>query len=476
MSFTIAEFLFLGFSVFFAIYYLLLRGKKTKKLTEPFLLVTSLAVYSVGAGWKTGLLLALTCLLTKWAGDLLFHSHSRLRLAVFITLALCPLFLFKYLNFLLGTLNTVLHTAFSAGDWAAPLGISFITFSVLSYLIDVYRGEEPGSILSTGLYVLFFPKILSGPIVRWKEFRQKWALRCVSVDLTEQGVRRLMMGFIKRAVLADSFGVTATMIGSSVPNGVDAPSIVLMGFCMMFQIYFDFSGYSDIALGLSNMLGVSWKENFHFPYLSTSVSDFWRRWHISLGSWFREYVYIPLGGNRRGNVYVNLFIVFALTGIWHGARWNMVLWGCLNGLAVMAERKIARQKRSTMKNTRCGTVIRWLFTMVFVYFSWMLFMAPNLGQALQYGRILLFSPYASTALNFTWQYFLTPRLLVLLSIAGVGSVLPAIVPSGIKEKLLQFRKTIPGYWIESALLFVLLVLAALFMINASYSPFLYFQY
>ena len=285
-----------------------------------------------------------------------------------------------------------------------------------------------------------------------------------------------MMGFIKKAVLADSFGVTATMIGSSVPNGVDAPSIVLMGFCMMFQIYFDFSGYSDIALGLSNMLGVSWKENFHFPYLSTSVSDFWRRWHISLGSWFREYVYIPLGGNRRGNVYVNLFIVFALTGIWHGARWNMVLWGCLNGLAVMAERKIAHQKRSTMKNTRCGTVIRWLFTMVFVYFSWMLFMAPNLGQALQYGRILLSSPYASTALNFTWQYFLTPRLLVLLSIAGVGSVLPAIVPSGIKEKLLQFRKTVPGYWIESALLFVLLVLAALFMINASYSPFLYFQY
>ncbi len=475
MSFTTSIFLFVFFPLWIFGFFVLERVVKKTLLTNLYLLGASIFFYAFGAGGKTALALCLCCLLTKVAGDLLSKGRSRRALMLFVLLALSPLFVFKYFNFLLDTIHHFIPTGFHTEAWIAPLGISFITFSVVSYLVDVYRGEPAGSWISGSLYLLFFPKLISGPIVPWKEFRQKWEQRRTSVDLTEQGVRRMIAGFAKKTILADSLGAVIADITARVPAGVDSPTIFLLGLCMTLQIYLDFSGYSDIALGLSNMLGVQWEENFHYPYLSQSVSEFWRRWHISLGSWFRNYVYIPLGGNRRGNVYANLFIVFALTGLWHGARWNMVAWGCVNGLLVMMER-FFQKRREKKTRGRASRVMHWAATMVFVYFSWMLFMAPSFGDALHYWHILFFSPTPASQINFSWAYFLTPRVLCFLLVGAVGSVLPALVPLRWKESFRSFRQGLAGYWLGALVSLLLMVLAILFMVNSTYSPFLYFQY
>lgn len=478
MSFTTVVFLFFFFPFFCGVYFLLRRfPKRNTLLSDYFVLSMSflfyvLNLYAVGAGWKTGVALGVVCVMTALVGKILarLKNKTKSKLLFFVAVAFLPLFIFKYLNFILATINAVFHSSLSAGTLIAPLGISFITFSVVSYLVDVYRGEDPGSLRSVGLYLLFFPKILSGPIITWKEFHAKWNARQESIDLAEQGVRRIIVGMAKKVIIADSLGATIALINSNIPQGVDSPTILLLGFCMMFQIYLDFSGYSDFALGISNLLGVQWKENFSYPYLSTSVTEFWRRWHISLGSWFREYLYIPLGGSRKGNVYFHLFIVFFATGIWHGAHWNMVAWGILNGLAVIVERKWKKQR------DKLPRFFAWLMTMVFVYFSWMLFMAPSLGDAWGSFRLLFHSPYAAEEINFQWPFFLTSRTLFFLIIAMIGSFLPMQW----RERICRCWRRAGGsslrYWAEAIVLLTLFVVSVLFMINASYRPFLYFQF
>ncbi|MGC4017980.1 MAG: MBOAT family O-acyltransferase [Muricomes sp.] len=206
-----------------------------------------------------------------------------------------------------------------------PLGISFITFSAVSYVVDIYRGDSSaGSILDTALYISFFPKVVSGPIVLWKDFQPQIKNRTVNDVQFMDGLNRIMIGYAKKVLLADSFGLMVADIQQKMEAGMDVPTAWWCALLYMLQIYYDFAGYSDIALGFGKLLGFQFKENFHFPYVSASITEFWRRWHISLGAWFREYIYIPLGGNRKGKTrtLVNLFIVFLVTGIWHGAGWN----------------------------------------------------------------------------------------------------------------------------------------------------------
>ncbi len=277
---------------------------------------------------------------------------------VLVVSALCVVFLLfrcKYWNFAFGK------------SLYAFLGISFLTFSALSYLIDVYKEKaEAGNFLDCALYLSFFPKVVSGPIILWRDFQPQIAVRTVSLDDVVNGINRIMIGFAKKLILADLFGACIAEMNPAF--GIDVPSAWGAVLLYMLQIYYDFSGYSDIAIGLALLFGIRCKENFDFPYRSCSITEFWRRWHISLGTWFREYVYIPLGGSRMGQrrTLLNLAIVFLLTGIWHGAGWSYVLWGGINGACVLSE-KILWDRPLYQKMPK---LLKWGVTSIITMFCW----------------------------------------------------------------------------------------------------------
>ncbi len=264
----------------------------------------------------------------------------------------------------------------SKASVVAPIGISFITFSAISYLADIRRGDaDCKSLIDCALYLCFFPKVISGPIVLWKDFSPQCGAKKLTLDKAFEGVERIMTGFAKKLIIADTFGAC---IAKTAAAAIDVPTAWGVNLLFMFQLYFDFSGYSDIAVGLGKLLGYEMKENFNFPYLSTSITDFWRRWHISLGTWFKEYIYIPLGGSRKGKArtVINLAAVFLLTGLWHGASWTFVLWGLINGLFRILE-KLAE---NSGLYKAIPSVVKWLVTTVIVYFCWIVFRFTDLKE------------------------------------------------------------------------------------------------
>ena len=317
--------------------------------------------------------------------------YKCLYLAVFpfvlaVSAVLFCLIWYKYLDFILQTWNALFRGAAAMKVITAPLGLSFITFSAISYLTDIYRKQaSAGSLIDCALYLSFFPKVISGPIVLWKDFQKQVPERKSSLELYAAGINRMMSGFAKKVILADTFGACLAEISLSNMDRATAVGTLIL---YMLQIYYDFSGYSDIALGLSALFGFEFKENFNFPYLSQSISEFWRRWHISLGTWFREYVYFPLGGSRvaLGKTLRNLLIVFALTGIWHGAGWNYFLWGGANGLLVVIERII--QNKSFYKNV--PNVIKYGFTMLVVLLLWQCFRWSSIADVYYGENVPLF--------------------------------------------------------------------------------------
>lgn len=257
-----------------------------------------------------------------------YRSRSKkifLILGIIINIGL--LSYYKYFNFFISIVNKAIRLDFNAIDILIPIGISFIIFHSISYLIDSYRDESlrNTSFMDLALYLLFFPKLVEGPIVKFKDFAPQLHNRFISISDLTMGIERFIIGLSKKVLVADLLGETVDKIFARSSIGIDVPTAWLGAIFFTFQIYFDFSGYSDMAIGAAKLFGFSFKENFNFPYISKSVTEFWRRWHVSLGSWFREYLYFPLGGNRRGNVYVNLFIVFFITGFWHGAGWVYLL-------------------------------------------------------------------------------------------------------------------------------------------------------
>ncbi len=441
-----------------------------RKLT---LIALSLFFY----GWAS--LESLPCfliliLLVYFLGELLMarrgEARNRKTLHIGVTVFILILVYFKYLDFILETLHLEWNRSTGMAALVPPLGLSFLTFAAISYLVDIYRGDaDSGSLSDVFAFMTFFPKLLSGPIVLWKDWSSQQIDFSFSLDRAMHGIDRIIIGYAKKAILADTFGSVILKISTeSTLSGIDRPTYWLRALLYFFQIYYDFSGYSDIAIGLAEIFGIRIKENFHFPYLSKSVTEFWRRWHISLGTWFREYVYIPLGGNRRGNVYGHLFVVFLLTGIWHGANWTYILWGVLNGLAVLFERRM----KGTSLARRTPAALKWLLTMLFVFFSWILFMSANLQEALA-TFCAMFSRSTSGAVTFSFAYFCTRKLRMLLGIAAAGSVL-GIFEKRVFVQRLKSKRALQI--IGRCLLLCLLVVDILFVVNAVYSPFLYFQY
>ena len=484
MAFTSSIFLFVCLPLWTGLYYLAQlvqrRCSPLQRLRPGDLVLVGVSLFFYawssldGLIWMVGMVL-----LTFLLGQLIQRTPAQAaagRLAVGCSVLVVALGLgyFKYAGFLSRNLSRLLNLQLGVADIAAPLGISFITFSSISYFMDIYRRQaSAGTLLDTALYLTFFPKVISGPIERWKDFapQVRGNLRACTAGQFVQGIDRLLIGMGKKLILADIFGALISEIQTNSAAGMDMATAWGAAFLYMLQLYYDFAGYSDMALGLSAMFGIRLKENFRFPYRSQSIGEFWRRWHISLGSWFREYLYIPLGGNRKGfgRTLLNLFIVFLVTGIWHGAGWNYVLWGVINGVCIVFERCV----RDKSWYRRIPAVMRWAATMFIVLLSWQVFRLSSLSEIAGYFGVM-FGAVRFDAPNFTWQYYFDLRAVVLMAVGAVGAVL---FEGKWAESLVRKTREQPAMFCLSQLvLLVVGVLAVLCMVNSTYSPFLYFQY
>ena len=388
-----------------------------------------------------------------------------------VILTLIVLIRYKYSDFL--NLNFArLGIKFRKGLMlTAPLGISFIVFTSVSYLEDIKKGRaDAGSFLDCAEYISFFPKIVSGPIILWRDFRPQLKHSRTSLHGMVSGINRICTGFAKKVLLADIFGYTIAQIETKGALGIDTFTVWLTVIMYMLQIYYDFAGYSDIAIGLMKILGFDCRENFDFPYRSLSITEFWKRWHISLGSWFREYVYIPLGGSRKGlgRTLLNLAVVYSMTGIWHGASWTYIVWGAINGILVIAERVIMNKPFYK----KIPSFVKWLFTMFVVMLFWELFRFPRIQDAADCIRRMFV--HSTDHVFFTWRYFLDTRLKFLLLTGILGATV--LGSPKLKGLWLKISPTKWGFAVQETVMITLLLLSVIAMISSSYHPFIYFQY
>lgn len=443
-------------------------SKRRTVFTNLLLCLLSAALY-IAISLTSGGFSPVIFLLVAWnylCSLLARITKRRAFLTVGIVVDVVVLVWFKYASLLASALHITLPL-----PTAMPLGLSFIIFHCISYLADVSltrRQNELCEFTDCACYLLFFPKLFQGPIVRWKDFSGSLSARRVTFDSFESGLERFLIGLGKKVLLADEF---ANML-SHFPNVgyMDAPTAWLGMILFAMQMYFDFSGYSDMAIGLARFFGFSFAENFDHPYTSTSITEFWRRWHISLGAWFREYVYIPLGGNRRGNVYIHLLIVFILTGLWHGNALVYLLWGLWHALFILFERTpLYRKLREKVPGWK---YFGWLYTTLAVFFGWLCFRYENLSTLLTFLR----SMFGTTVgeLSFTWQYFYNTKALCYLAAAIVGIFL--FSRPGLIERFKRIQDRPAAQIVKYVLLLAIAAACYIGLSYNSYTPFLYFQY
>ena len=466
MVFSSTTFIFIFLPLALIIYLLFNRLDKNK-----IALIIFSVLFYLFAGTNSFYVMIALLLVNYIIGVLLTRVKAqKVVLAAGIILDIGLLFYFKYINFGIYIINTAFNTSISGLEVIMPLGVSFFIFSMISYLMDIYRGEDNCSFVDFLWYILFFPKIISGPIMAYKDFlKSKISLRFSTENLAA-GIERFIIGLAKKVIIADVLGSTVDTIFNSFAIGIDTPTAWIGAICYTMQIYFDFSGYSDMAIGIARMFGFTLNENFAFPYVSQSISEFWRRWHISLGSWFRNYLYIPLGGNRRGNVYVNLFIVFLATGIWHGASFTFIFWGIGIGIIMIIERLIMKKEWYR----KIPSVVKWFVTFNLLNLSWVIFKSEGIHFALQYyGR--MFGVLAPAEVQFTWQHFAQKSIIVTLMIAFVGSTL--LNNSRIQKIMNETaNRSLKLYAVKVVVLLAMFILAVIYMVSSSYSPFIYFQF
>lgn len=438
---TFASELFIFF--FMPLVLLLCILGRNVKINNGILLAASLIFYSWG-GIGNCLLLLISIGLNYMLGNYVRGRKSVLCLAVIYNIAV--LGVFKY---------TGLISA------AQPIGISFFTFSILSYIIDVYYGKVKAqkNIFNLGLYVLLFPKVMSGPIVRYIDIEKEITDRTIDTESIYNGMRRFCCGFVKKVLFANEMSEMADT-AFSYQWGLHPVFAWLGAVSYMLYIYLDFSAYSDMAIGLGNMFGFHFGENFNYPYISTSIKEFWRRWHISLSSWFRDYVYIPLGGNRKGNLrtYLNLLIVFFLTGLWHGASLNFIVWGLYHGFFLLIERLTGF----------CSKIPRWLawvYSMLVVIVGWIFFKTESLGQAMRYiGYMFGFQKGSLGNLEIFRKFDLQYIIFFIISVLISFPLMKRLI-SGIKIN-----------WIKDIGILILFFVAICYMAASDYNPFIYFRF
>ena len=468
MVFSSAVFLLIFLPVVLLLYYVL-----PARARNPLLLVTSLIFYAWGEPVYI-LIMLFSTVFDYCNGRLLERLDQKgkpeLRKWVLVLSLIGNLGMlgfFKYTDFLISSLNALTGQEFDLLGIALPIGISFYTFQTLSYTIDVYRREIPAqhNIISFGMYVCMFPQLIAGPIVKYRDIEKQINSRTLGTDRICAGIFRFTLGLGKKVLLANSFGAVWDEI--SAQQGNAAVTSIIGAVAYMLQIYFDFSGYSDMAIGIGKMLSFDFLENFNFPYESKSVTEFWRRWHISLGSWFREYLYIPLGGNRKGlpRQMLNLLIVWGLTGLWHGAGWNFVIWGLYFFVLLAAEKLFLLDLLKKLP-----AAIGHLYTLLAVLISWVIFACDDIGAA---GRYLLSMFGANGYADAASVYYLSENFFILL----VGAVLSvSFVKRLIAKKVNAIQSANIRFGIKTAIGATLYLTSLLMVISSSYNPFLYFRF
>lgn len=468
MLFSSTTFIYLFLPITIAFYYAL---KWNRTLQNIFLLIASLVFYAWGE--PKFVLVMILSIIVNWLFGFLVDKKrekrklSKLIIALDVFFNLGILFVFKYLNFTNGIIDSIFGKSLPIPEIALPIGISFFTFQAMSYVIDVYRGKGKAqkNILNVGLYISLFPQLIAGPIVRYETVADEILNRKETFDDFFDGFARFIVGLAKKVLLANTFAILA----DAAFNQVGELSVTfswLGAIAYTLQIFFDFSGYSDMAIGLGRMFGFHFLENFDYPYISTSVSEFWRRWHMSLGTWFRDYLYFPLGGSRvkKPRMVFNLFVVWSLTGLWHGANFTFILWGLLYFVLLTFEKLTGFDK----KTVKAIKIFKWLYTIFFVVLGWVLFRADNLSEALSYIGAM-FGVNATSFVDGMFIGYFEQNIIML--VIGIIACTPVIKMIKIKT-----GDTVVMSILSVVSLIALLVLSIASLVSSSYNPFIYFNF
>ena len=441
---------------------LLIYAVSPKSIKNLTLLVCSLAFYAWGEPS-----LVLLMLLTVFCGYILglltekYQKYKKLFLALAVVLSLGFLSYFKYVDFFIENINAITNLSIPLLKVTLPIGISFYTFQLLSYNIDVYRGQVPAqrNFIDLATYIALFPQLIAGPIVRYSDIAVQLKERTHTSDKTATGIRRFVIGLSKKVLIANVLGELCEIFKASDDKSILFFWLYAVSFCL--HVYFDFSGYSDMAIGLGKMLGFDFMENFNYPYISKSITEFWRRWHISLGTWFRDYVYIPLGGSRVGKTRLlfNILLVWMLTGFWHGADWNFILWGLYFALLLVVEKLFLLKHLSRFK------IINHVYVLLLVIISFVIFNASSLKEAVQYiGGMFGAGNYPLISAE-TVFYFKNYCFVLILALIGATPVPKWLIT---KAKF--------SLWLEPVVLVALLIIVTAYLVDGSFNPFLYFRF
>ncbi len=473
MLFSSTTFIYLFLPAVLLIYYLFLR--KYRALSNLFLFAVSLLFY--GWGEPKFVFVMIGSIVLNWLMGLGVSfakkknsiSGAKLTVALACVVNLGMLFVFKYLNFTESILETLFGISPVFAKIALPIGISFFTFQALSYVIDVYRGkgEAQKNVLNVGLYIAFFPQLIAGPIVRYETVAEEIHHRKENSEDFYGGFSRFIIGLSKKVLLANTFGILADKVFALASEGQISVGLAWLGAVgYSFQIYFDFGGYSDMAIGLGRMFGFHFLENFNYPYISRSVTEFWRRWHMSLGTWFRDYLYIPLGGSRvsKSRLVLNLFVVWLFTGMWHGANLTFVVWGLMYFVLLVFEKFTNLDK----KQGKFISPVKWLYTIFFVIMGWVVFRSASLGDALSYIGYMFGAGNVSAFDGAFWGYL--GEFGVMLAVAALCS---APIAEYVKVKI---KKNIVLDILYILCLTGLFALCISSLISSSYNPFIYFNF
>ena len=473
MIFSSLLFLFRFLPAVLVLYYLAPRP-----LRNLVLLLCSLVFYAWGE--PVYIILMIVSILVSYTGGILvdrFKTQGKRRAARAALLgssvvSLSLLGFFKYADFLIGTVDSLTGAGINLLKIALPIGISFYTFQTMSYTIDVYRGEAKvqKNLISFGAYVTMFPQLIAGPIVQYKTIDRQLRTRKETAGQFAYGIHRFMIGLGKKVILANNAGALWDTVSSMEHTQIPVVRSWIGLAAYTFQLYFDFSAYSDMAIGLGHMFGFRFLENFNYPYISKSITEFWRRWHISLSTWFRDYVYIPLGGNRVGvwKHIRNILVVWMLTGIWHGASWNFVLWGLYYGILLLIEKFVLGKYLKKLPG-----VFQHIYCMFFVMLGWNLFVFDDMSAGISFARALFGTYGAGFCSRETLYLLYNNAVLMVLLILG-STQLPARAGNWICAKL-RGKETILTI-VKNVFYVGIFLLSVAWLVDASYNPFLYFRF
>lgn len=457
MVFSSLLFLFQFMPIFFLLYYLI-----PIKFRNTFLLLASLFFY--GWGEPRFLVLILFSILINYilgrGIEACYEKIYKRKILFYISILynFGMLIFFKYMNFIVENINYIFQQDFELFDITLPLGISFYTFQIMSYVADVYmrKTRAEHSIVNLGAYLCMFPQLIAGPIVVYTQVREQLQDRTYAWKQCEDGLKIFILGLGSKVLIANNIGALWTEVGIIGFEHLSMPLAWLGVLAFALQIYFDFNGYSLMAIGLGKMMGFEFPQNFNYPYISKSITEFWRRWHITLSSWFRDYVYIPLGGNRKGKVrmYLNLLCVWAITGLWHGAGWNFILWGIYFFLFLAIEKLFLKKWLDKSK------IIAHIYTLIVISISWLIFSITNVSDIIIYFKRMI-------SFDFSNQWIYYARSYIAIFVVSILLSTPILKKAYYKIK---------DHFIGSILFVCIFVMSVAYLVDAAYNPFLYFRF